>query len=116
MAMRATEGTVQPIRVEEADGGRHLHLEGRIGVAQARRLREAALPLLEGGGPVTLHLARTEYLDGAALQILLALREGLAARDRDLRVVSMPPSIDETLRAVGLGGALSATATGGEAS
>ncbi len=112
MATRATEAAVQPIRVEEGDGGRHLHLEGRITVAQARRLREAALPLLEGAGPVTLHLDRAEYLDGAALQVLLALGDGLAARGRGLRVVSTPPSIDETLRAIGLGGALGAAPAG----
>jgi len=106
VAVRATEGAVQPIRVEGEGEERRLPLEGRITVAMARRLGDAALDVVEGAGPETLRLAHTEHLDGAALQVLLTLRDGPTARGRSLRVVSIASSIDETLRAIGLRGAL----------
>jgi anti-anti-sigma factor len=102
------EGAVQPIRVETDGEQRRLCLEGVINAAQARRLREEALAALAGSGPVTLDLARAEYLDGAALQVLLALDKELVTRGRSLRVVAMAPSVEDTLRVVGLRGAIGA--------
>jgi anti-anti-sigma factor len=108
MEMRSTEGSVQPIRVETDGEQQRLCLEGVVNVALARRLKEEALVALAGTGPVTLDLARAEYLDGAALQVLLALNTELVTRGRSFRVVAMAPSVEDTLRVVGLAGALSA--------
>jgi anti-anti-sigma factor len=108
METRSMEGPMQPIRVETDGEQRRLCLEGVVNAALARRLKEEALAALAGTGPVTLDLARAEYLDGAALQILLALGADLAARGRGFRVVAMPPSVEDTLRVVGLAGTLGA--------
>jgi anti-anti-sigma factor len=103
MAMRSTEGPEQPVWIE-ADGDRRcLHLEGVVNAVQARRLREEALAALAGSGPVTLDLTRAEYLDGTALQVLLALSAALARRGHGLKTVAMAPSIEDTLRTIGLG-------------
>lgn len=104
--MSATEGSVQPVRVEAGDARLSLRLEGVVNAAQARRLKEEALAVLAGSGPVTLDLARAEYLDGAAMQVLLALQAGLAAKGREFHVVAMAPSIEDTLRLAGLAGLL----------
>jgi anti-anti-sigma factor len=108
METRSTEGSVQPIRTETDGEQRSLCLEGVVNVAQARRLKEQALLALAGAGPVTLDLSRAEYLDGAALQVLLALNATLAARKRSLRVVAMAPSVEDTLRSAGLARAIGA--------
>jgi anti-anti-sigma factor len=108
MEMRSTEGSVQPIRVETDGEQQRLCLEGVLNAALARRLKEEALVALAGPGPVTLDLARAEYLDGAALQVLLALNTELVTRGRSFRVVAMAPSVEDTLRVVGLAGALGA--------
>jgi anti-anti-sigma factor len=108
MEMRSTEGPVQPIRVETDGEQRRLCLEGVVNAALARRLKEEALVALSGTGPVTLDLARAEYLDGAALQVLLALNTELVTRGRGFRVVAMAPSVEDTLRVVGLAGTLGA--------
>lgn len=105
MEMCSTEGSVQPIRVETDGEQQRLCLEGVISAALAGRLKEQALVALAGTGPVTLDLARAGYLDGAALQVLLALNTTLVAQKRSLRVVAMAPSVEDTLRAVGLAGA-----------
>ncbi len=106
MVTSAREGAVQPIRVDEDGAQRRLCLEGTINAALARRLKEGALAALAGTGTVTLDLARAEYLDGAALQVLLALGAELAARGRSLKVVAMAPSVEDTLRVVGLAGVI----------
>jgi anti-anti-sigma factor len=106
MDMCSTEGFVQPIRVETDGDQQRLCLEGVINAALASRLKEQTLVALAGTGPVTVDLARAGYLDGAALQVLLALNTTLAAQGRSLRVVAMPPSVEDTLRSVGLAGAL----------
>jgi|WetSurMetagenome_2_1015567.scaffolds.fasta_scaffold977693_2 anti-anti-sigma factor len=108
MEMRSTEGSVQPIRVETDGEQQRLCLEGVVNAALARRLKEEALVALAGPGPVTLDLARAEYLDGAALQVLMALNTELVTRGRSFKVVAMAPSVEETLRVVGLAGALGA--------
>jgi anti-anti-sigma factor len=108
MEMSATDGFVQPIRVETDGDQQRLCLEGVVNAALARRLKEEALVALAGTGPVTLDLARAEYLDGAALQVLLALNTELVTRGRSFKVVAMAPSVEDMLRVVGLAGALGA--------
>jgi anti-anti-sigma factor len=104
MAMRTTEGSERAVWIEQDGDRRCLHLAGVVNAAQARRLREEALGALAGSGAVTLDLARAEYLDGAALQVLLALRAELVRRGHRLQTVAMAPSIEDTLRAIGLAG------------
>jgi anti-anti-sigma factor len=108
MEMCSTEGSVQSIRVETDGEQQRLCLEGVINAALASRLKEQALVALAGTGPVTLDLARAGYLDGAALQVLFALNTALVAQGRSLRVVAMAPSVEDTLRVVGLAGVLGA--------
>ncbi len=103
-----TDGSVQPLRVETDGQQQRLCLEGVVNAAQARRLREEALVALAGAGPVTVDLARAEYLDGAAMQVLLALHMELVARGRAFKVVAMAPSVEDTLRVVGLAEAFAA--------
>ncbi len=108
MEMSATEGSVRPIRVETDGDRQRLCLVGVINAALACRLKEEALSALAGAGPVTLDLTRAEYLDGAAVQVLLALNAELVTRGRSLRVVAMAPSVEDTLRVVGLAGTIGA--------
>jgi anti-anti-sigma factor len=102
------EGPARPIRVETDGERRCLCLEGVVNAPLARRLKEEALAALGGSGTVTLDVSRAEYLDATALQVLLALDTALATRGRSLRVVAMAPSLEDTLRVVGLAGAIGA--------
>jgi anti-anti-sigma factor len=102
MDEREMAGGSPAVRRVACEDGEHLHLEGVVGVRAAQHLQDVARQALAAPGGVTVNFARAEYLDGAALQILLALGDGLRQQGRELHLVSVPASIEEMLRLTGL--------------
>lgn len=96
------ELTKDPVRAEAAGDRRLLHLEGRVTVAQARRLLEVAPPRLgkEGRG-VHVRCEHLTHLDCAGIQVLLGLNETLRGQGA-LSLENVPESIQQTLRIAGL--------------
>ena len=101
-------GEAHPVAVvadaERPDRSRLL-LRGRVTVASAARLREAALAAVASGRDVTVDCAAAEHLDVSALQILIALGREVFAAGRQCDVAGVPPAVAELFRLAGLGGA-----------
>ncbi len=85
-------------------GRARLALSGRVTVADAGRLHRAALGALARGGDVTVSLAGAEYLDAAAVQVLMCLGRDLKARGHRCGVTGVAGPLAEALRLGGLGG------------
>jgi anti-anti-sigma factor len=100
------EAAREPIRVEAKGDNAVLHLEGIVGVAQAKRLQQLALKLSGSGRKVSVRCEHLQHLDCAAVQVLLALHETLKANGAGMAVQNMPDSVQQTLRSAGLAGAL----------
>lgn len=96
----------EPMRIEARDGRSVLHLEGVVGVAQAKRLHLLALELAEGAGRVDVRCEHLKHLDCAAAQVLLALSDSLGARGATLAMHNLPESVRQSLRNAGLASAL----------
>lgn len=96
---------LEPVRVEITADRSVLHLEGTVGVAQARRLRDIALKLAEEGRPVGVRCERLGHLDCAAVQVLLALNETLKAQGTSVALEHASDSLQHTLRISGLANA-----------
>ena len=96
---------VEPIRVETLGTNLVLHLEGVVGVTQAKRLQELAMQLANSGRSVSVRCEHLQHIDCAGLQVLLALHEALKGRGASLRVLNMPDSVQQTLRTAGLASA-----------
>jgi anti-anti-sigma factor len=94
--------TPDPIRVSSKGGETVLHLEGVVGVAQARRLHQLAARLGAAGRPVSVRCEHLHHLDCAAVQVLLALHETLRTNGAGLRMQHLPDSVQRTLRVAGL--------------
>ncbi len=109
MATPGAEGNpaepLEPIRIEVRDEQDVLHLEGVVTVPQAKRLRQLALELAGSGRGVSVQCEKLNYLDCAAVQILLALRDSLSRKSVPMTIVNLPESIRETLRIAGLAAA-----------
>ncbi len=82
--------------------GATLRLEGMADVRGVKRLRQAALAMLEGPGDVTVDASGVPHLDTAALQVLLALRATLVSQGRAMRFVRVADSVRTFLRHAGL--------------
>lgn len=95
----------EPLRIEIQNDQAVLHLEGVVTVPQAKRLRQLALELAGSGRGVSVQCEKLNYLDCAALQILLALRDALARKSASMTIMNLPESIRETLRTAGLAAA-----------
>lgn len=96
------ELTKDPVRAEAAGDRRLLHLEGRVTVAQARRLLEVARRLGKEGRDVHVRCEHLTHLDCAGIQVLLGLNETLRGQGAALSLENVPESIQQTLRIAGL--------------
>lgn len=96
----------EPIRIETGAGGATLHLEGVVGVAQARRLHQLAVRLAGSGKDVTVRCEHLQHLDCAAAQVLLALQAAAQERGTGVTLRNLPDSVQQTLRHAGLAGVL----------
>jgi anti-anti-sigma factor len=59
----------------------------------AEELRDAAVCALEAGGDLAVNLAKIDFLDASALQILLALDAEQKKRGRHLQLVNVSPDL-----------------------
>lgn len=84
-------------------GWSRLVLGGRITVAGAAQLREAALEISASGKSVSVCCAGVEYLDAAAIQVLLCLGRELLGRDKQCDITNVPDALRDLFHLVGLG-------------
>jgi anti-anti-sigma factor len=92
-----------PITVQQRSEGRsELKLEGDLSVFQSAELHRTAMQLLEQGRDVAVDCTDVSSLDCAAVQVLLALREGLAAQGKALEFTVLSPATREALVLSGL--------------
>jgi anti-anti-sigma factor len=96
---------VEPIRVEALGTYVVLHLEGIVGVQQAKRLQQLAVNLADSGRGVTVRCEHLQHVDCAGVQVLLALHETLTGKGVEMRIQNMPESVHQTLRTAGLASA-----------
>ncbi len=80
------EQTTSRVRLEARDGTERLVLAGVIDVQIAVDVHRAAVEAARSGLDVVIDAGDVEYLDVAALQVLLALRQALAAAGRAFHV------------------------------
>lgn len=90
------------LRLDQTAGGSHLVLQGVVDVFEARELHQAAVAALNAGGEVTVNLAEVTRLDTSAIQILLALCQGLQVEGRSYHLEGMPPTVRENWQLLGL--------------
>lgn len=79
-----------------------LSLEGAVTASAAAALKDVACGQLRVGGDITVSCARLEQIDLAGLQLLLALRRGLAEDGRTLELQEVPPHLERTFLLAGL--------------
>lgn len=92
----------QPPFQVDYDGGRaRLALFGRVTVAHARELHAAAVALAAGAGDVTLDCRDAEYLDTAAVQVLIALRRDMERAGRGCEVAGESAALRGDFRLAG---------------
>ena len=96
---------VEPIRIEARGSEAELHLEGIVGVTQAKRLQQMALKLAASGQCVKVRCEHLQHIDCAGVQVLLALHETLAGKGVEMKIQNMPDSVHQTLRTAGLASA-----------
>lgn len=84
------------------DGRVRLVLAGEIGIATAPRLRRGAIAAAGRGREVEVDCGRAVRLDGAAAQVLLALRKELAGQGLGFRLTGLTGAVREAAAAVGL--------------
>jgi anti-anti-sigma regulatory factor len=82
-----------------------LVLRGRLTVSCASQMREAALAISASGKNVSVCCAGAEYLDVAAIQVLLCLGRELGGHGLQCDVTNVPEPIGEVFRLAGLGSA-----------
>lgn len=80
-----------------------LRLGGRLTVASAARLYDAARAVAASGLNVRVCCGGVEHLDVSVLQILLCLGRDLARDGRQCGVADVPESVGELFRLAGLG-------------
>lgn len=84
------------------EGRVRLLLTGEVGIGTAPRLRRAALAAVGRGAEVEIDCGRATRLDGAALQVLLALRQEQADRGLGFRLIGADGPVREAAAAAGL--------------
>lgn len=91
-----------PVYFTDREGKPLLLLQGAVDIFSAEQLHQAALQALERGEDVVVECAKTEQLGSAALQILLALKDGLRGRGKRLLLQGAPPHVLTQLQLTGL--------------
>jgi anti-anti-sigma regulatory factor len=102
-ALRAEEAPVIVVDDPSRPEWSRLVLTGRITVGCAGPLHAAALAISASGNNVSVCCAGVEYLDAAALQVLVCLGRDLVGRGRRCDVTSVPEAVGNWFRCAGLG-------------
>lgn len=95
-----------PIEIVKAEREWIIELRGVVDIFDAATLYTTAVAAADGASWVFARLDGAEALDTSATQVLLALRQALAADGRTLRVTGTPPAVAEVWRLGGLDGQL----------
>lgn len=95
-------GYDSPVQTGEREGKPLLLLQGGVDIFFAAELHQAALKLLDSGEDAEVLCAQLERLDTSALQILLALKEGLAKKGKSLQLAGVPSPVADLLGLAGL--------------
>ena len=106
----AVDAGARPPVVDEPAAGPSVdvasRLEGTFGPSRAKELHDLALAWNAADGDIEVDCEALEHLDAGALQILVALREGLGAYCRFLTLRGVPERVAGTIRLAGLGAEL----------
>jgi anti-anti-sigma factor len=89
-----------------SNGSPHLVLNGNVTIASASSLHRAVLQLMDCTEDVTICCENAEYVDTAALQLVLALGEVLRQEGYKLFLKGVRPSVAGFLAVSGLADAL----------
>lgn len=105
-----------PITVQRtADGRQELKLTGDLTVFSATEMHRTAVQLVEQGQDLAVDCDGVDSVDCAAVQILLALKEALAAQGKSLQFTRLSDAVRNSLalsgldRSLGLAGSSSAS-------
>ena len=101
------------IDVTAQDGKPVLVLCGTIDVTLAKELHKTACQLAERGQDTAVGCKSIEYIDLSALQILLALKEELKARGKNLTFQEVPEVVVEQCKLAALSTTLLSEARAG---
>lgn len=95
-----------PVSVEYArpDEPARLVLSGRVTAASAADLHAAALDLSARGCDAVLACDAAEYLDAAAIQVILCLGRDLVGRGKRFEIRGVSDALGRSLHLAGLGG------------
>lgn len=92
---------LEALRIESTPSAQVLHLEGSVGVAQARKVHDLALQLAQTGKAVEVRAEHLRHVDCAAVQVLSALHETLRSQGTPWTVANLPDSVKDTLNTAG---------------
>ena len=93
--MQSVSLTCHPDRTE-------LNFEGALDASRAQAVYETLNEALIRALPLELHTARVERIDGAGLQLFVALHRGAHARGLSMRWRSMGPAVRSAAESLGL--------------
>jgi anti-anti-sigma factor len=81
-----------PFQIEQTqdDGQIVLTLRGELDLATAPDLEEAALPVIRGGGRVTIDLRGLEFIDSSGVRVLVAGHAAARLSGGSLTIVRAP--------------------------
>jgi anti-anti-sigma factor len=90
------------VEISSAEGAPQFALQGRLGTAEAAPLRERLRAVAATGARIVFDCSRLEHLNGAGLQVLLALRASVESRGGSVSFAAVPSAIDRCLRQAGV--------------
>jgi anti-anti-sigma factor len=96
------------VSVVEQEGRPVLFLQGTVDIFSAQELYQVALQLLERGEDTAVCWGQADHMDTTALQILLALRKGLAEKGKSLQMQDASSAVTTLLPMTGLTNAFGA--------
>jgi anti-anti-sigma factor len=83
-----------PVTLTERDGKPLLKLRGTVDILAVQDLAHAARGLVERSEDTLLCCEQVQYLDAAALQLLLALSKALRVNGKKLEIIAKSPQVE----------------------
>ena len=80
-----------------------LVVEGDLGIASARDLRDRLLAAFDQGAAVEVDLSQVTEIDSAGIQLLVAAQREALVRNKTLRMVDSSPPVQDILKLCELG-------------
>ncbi len=88
--------------VVDGDGTPSLLLQGTVDICRAAELHQSALALLARGEDAVIDCHGADHLDASALQLFIALKDGLGIKGKNLRMEGVSAEIESVMRLAGL--------------